>query len=152
MEAPIRIEVGGTVVFETSRTAYGGRCSNKPITAAQHTLPFLRGIRGHAQEHFIALYLDGAGYVLEARLITTGLLDCNQVHPREVFRPAIALPAAGIIAAHNHPSKTLEPSAEDIALTKRLISAGKIIGIPILDHIIVTAEGHISMRQVCHIF
>ena len=94
------------------------------------------------------LALDSGNHPLEAaRIITLGLLDSNQVHPREVFAPAIVARAAGIIIAHNHPSGTLEASMEDIAITKRLIKAGEILGIPVLDHIIVTPNGgHISMK------
>ena len=76
-----------------------------------------------------------------------GLLDSNQVHPREVFSDPIADRAASVILAHNHPSGTLEASPEDLALTKRLVRAGEILGIKVLDHLIVTRNGHLSLKQ-----
>ena len=76
-----------------------------------------------------------------------GTLNYNIVHPREVFEPAVKHLAASIILAHNHPSGTLEPSPEDLALNKRLVEAGKILGIQILDHIIVTKTGFSSFKE-----
>jgi DNA repair protein RadC len=69
------------------------------------------------------------------------------VHPREVFEPAVRNLAAGIILAHNHPSGCLEPSDEDLSLTKRLVQAGKLLGIEVLDHVIVTKEAFVSLKQ-----
>jgi DNA repair protein RadC len=83
--------------------------------------------------------------------VTVGLLDCNQVHPREVFADPLMDRAAAIIVAHNHPSGTLEPSAEDLALTRRLQKAGELLGIKVLDHLILGPGGYASMRQLGHI-
>jgi len=69
------------------------------------------------------------------------------VHPREVFADPISDRAASILVAHNHPSGTLEASPEDVALTKRLVKAGELLGIRLLDHVIVTASGFLSLRQ-----
>jgi DNA repair protein RadC len=69
------------------------------------------------------------------------------VHPREVFQPAVGESAASIILVHNHPSGELEPSQDDLALTKRLVEAGKIMGIEVLDHVIISNKGFLSMKE-----
>jgi len=81
-------------------------------------------------------------------VVTVGLLNANQVHPREVFSDAIAERAASIILVHNHPSGNTDPSHEDIAVTKRLVEAGEILGIKIPDHIIVSKDGYTSMKEM----
>lgn len=121
------------------------------IREAKDVLPFIQHIREKKQEYFVCLSLNGANEVIESRVVTVGLLNSNQVHPREVFADPIADRAASVILAHNHPSGTLEASAEDLALTQRLVKAGKLLGINVLDHIIVTKRGYLSLKQVGHI-
>lgn len=100
------------------------------------------------QEYFCVLNLDGGNQVISARIITIGLLNHSLVHPREVFRDAIIDGAAAIIAVHNHPSGTLEVSNQDISITHQLNDAGKIIGIRVLDHVILTpGGGYLSMKE-----
>jgi len=101
------------------------------------------------QEAFAVLALDGANKPIgPARIVTLGLLNQNQVHPREVFADAIKDRAASVIVPHNHPSGHLEASPEDITVTKRLVAAGKLLGVPILDHLILTPDGKsISLRR-----
>jgi len=99
------------------------------------------------QENFVAVYLDGANKVIETRLLHLGTLTQSLVHPRELFAPAIELRSAGVIVAHNHPAGTPEPSADDLALTRRLQEAGKLLGIEFIDHVIITADTHYSFRQ-----
>jgi DNA repair protein RadC len=79
-----------------------------------------------------------------------GLLDCNQVHPREVFADPLMDRAASVIFAHNHPPGTLAPGSEDLALTQRLQRAGELLGIKVLDHLIVSSTGFVSMKQDGH--
>jgi DNA repair protein RadC len=111
-------------------------------------LPILEPIKDHKQEHFVCITLNGAGNVINSRVITIGLLNHSLVHPREVFRPAILDNAASIIIAHNHPSGSLEPSSQDIAITNQLKEAGNMIGISVLDHIIITEKnGYVSMKE-----
>jgi DNA repair protein RadC len=117
------------------------------IRDAEDALPYLAGIRNEKQEHFVCLSLNGANEVLATRTVTVGLLDSNQVHPREVYADPITDRAASILCAHNHPSGTLEASSEDLAITRRLVSAGDLLGIRVLDHLIVTSEGFLSLRQ-----
>lgn len=120
-----------------------GQAIKSPVDA----LPYLDTIRNEEREHFVCFSLDGAGHVIQSRIITIGLLNQSLVHPRETFRGAILDNAASIIIAHNHPSGSLEPSSNDIAITSQIVEAGKIIGIKVLDHIIVSKEGHLSMRE-----
>ena len=83
-------------------------------------------------------------------LISRGTLNASLVHPREVFRPAILASAAAIILVHNHPSGDPEPSDEDVSLTKRLVKAGEILGIEVLDHLVVAKRGFVSLRARGH--
>jgi len=117
------------------------------ITRPEDILPVLNPIRDHSQEHFVCISLNGAGKVINSRVITIGLLNHSLVHPRETFRGAIIDNAGSIIVAHNHPSGSLEPSPQDIAITTQLKEAGNILGITLLDHIIVTKTGHTSMKE-----
>jgi len=121
------------------------------IRDAEDALPYLAGIRNERQEHFVCLSLNGANEVLATRVVTVGLLDSNQVHPREVFADPITDRAASILCAHNHPSGTLEASPEDLAITKRLVKAGEVLGIRVLDHLIVTEQGFLSLKQAGHL-
>ena len=117
------------------------------VREAKDVLPFVQQIREKHQEYFVCLSLNGANEVIENRVVTVGLLDSNQVHPREVYADPLTDRAASIIVAHNHPSGTLEASPEDLALTDPLARAGKLLGIPLLDHIIVTKRGYLSLKQ-----
>lgn len=119
----------------------------KRITAPEDVLMWFEPFRNADQEHFVCLTLNGAGQVMNTRVITIGLLNHSLVHPREVFRGAIMDNAASIIVCHNHPSGSIEPSSQDIAITKQLKEAGAIIGIQLIDHVIVTKNTHVSMRE-----
>ena len=90
-----------------------------------------------AQEVFTVLTLDTKNKVIDRHLITIGLVNSSLAHPREVYRQAINDNAAAIIAAHNHPSGDPTPSAEDIKITRQLVEAGRILDIPLLDHVII---------------
>lgn len=92
------------------------------------------------REMFVALYLDSQHVVRGVHVVSVGTLDASVVHPREVFKPAILANAAAVIVAHNHPSGDPTPSAEDRAVTKQLVEAGRILGIPVLDHLVVGAK------------
>ncbi|MCX7941085.1 MAG: DNA repair protein RadC [Endomicrobia bacterium] len=99
------------------------------------------------KEHFFVFFLDTKNQEIRCDLISVGILNASLVHPREVFEPAIKHLAAQIIVAHNHPSGNLEPSQEDIELTKRLVKAGEILGIEVLDHVIISKDGYYSFKQ-----
>ncbi len=114
------------------------------IREASDILPLVSDITTKKQEYFQCISLTGANEVIECRTITIGLLNSSQVHPREVFADAITDRAASVIFVHNHPSGQTKPSPEDVRVTQRLCDAGKILGISILDHIIVTEKEYYS--------
>jgi len=120
---------------------------NKKITHASDIYEELKEYRDKTQEYFLTLYLDGANHLCETRVITIGTLNQSLVHPREVFAPAVENRCASIIVAHNHPSGILQPSHEDIEVTKRLKESGKLLGIELLDHVILTKDGYVSFRD-----
>ena len=106
-----------------------------------------RDIRGTNREHFVGFYLNSRNQVLRREIISIGSLNASIVHPREVFAPAIAVCAASLVLAHNHPSGDPTPSEEDLAITRRLQEAGRIIGIDVLDHVIVARESYASFKE-----
>ena len=109
--------------------------------------------RNVPQERFLALLLDTKNQLLRTEAVTIGLADRTQIHPREVFRPAVRESCSRILLVHNHPSGDPAPSPQDVAATRQLVEAGKILGIEILNHIIIgdPAKEHrppfISFRQ-----
>lgn len=117
------------------------------ITGANDVLPLIKDIAGKQQEHFICISLNGANEVIENRIITVGLLDKSQVHPREVYADVITDRAAGVIFAHNHPSGEIKPSNSDLKIHEQLTEAGKILGIKVLDHIIISKKGYYSFQE-----
>ncbi len=107
--------------------------------------PFLRGLR---RECFAALLLDVQNRLLAMHEVSRGTLTSSLVHPREVFAPAIAERAAAVVVVHNHPSGDPEPSQADREVTRRLIRAGKLLGIPLIDHVICGHAQWRSLREV----
>ncbi len=121
----------------------------QPAAAAD----FFRGLIGDdVRESFIAAYLDARHKPFGWRTVSVGTLTASLVHPREVFQAAVAQSAAAVIVAHNHPSGDAQPSAEDGVVTERLIEAGKILGITLLDHIVIGESGFISFREQSGLF
>ncbi len=117
------------------------------ITGAQDVMPLLADIADKKQEHFVCISLNGAHEVIKKRIVTIGLVDRSQVHPREVYADVISDRAAAVIFAHNHPSGDLKPSNSDLKIHEQLTEAGKILGLRILDHIIVTQKGYFSFQE-----
>jgi DNA repair protein RadC len=111
---------------------------------ARHFGPLLRGQR---QESFWALLLDARHRVLSRVRISDGGLTGAVVHPREAFAPALREGAAAILFVHNHPSGDVRPSGEDLALTRRLVQAGELLGVRVIDHVIVGEEGYLSLAD-----
>ncbi len=115
-----------------------------PASVARAYQPIL----GHLmQESFYVILLNTKLERIKDFRITTGTLDASLVHPREVFNPAVKYKAKGIIVLHNHPSGQLTPSAADREITKRLVQSGKILDIPVYDHIIITYDGYFSFKE-----
>jgi len=104
-------------------------------------------LRDKKQEEFIVVILNSANRIIRERTITKGLLNSSLTHPREVFREAILENGASVILIHNYPSGNPEPSREDIQITKQLVEAGTIIGIPVHDHIIIAGASYTSMME-----
>jgi DNA repair protein RadC len=99
------------------------------------------------KEFFIALYLNTKNGIIKQEVVSVGSLSANVVHPREVFRTACILSASSIIVAHNHPSGDPMPSRQDIELTKKLVEAGKIMGIDVLDHVIIGQDSCYGFQE-----
>jgi len=121
---------------------YGSKLDR--VSCSKDVFAALSGYADKEQEHFLVIILDGAKKIIDKKVVHIGTVNQSIVHPREVFRHAIINNAAGIVVAHNHPSGTMEPSNADIRITKRLVEAGRILGIEVLDHIIITKNGYYS--------
>lgn len=104
-------------------------------------------IRDKAKEHFKLILLNTRNRVIRIAHVSTGTLNASLVHPREVFKEAIRHSAASVIIAHNHPSGDTEPSSEDLRITKKLVEAGRLLGIEVLDHVIVGKGRPFSFKE-----
>jgi DNA repair protein RadC len=124
------------------------RCGpSATIKTPRDLLPSLKRYTTKRQEHFLVATLDGAHAVIRLRIVSIGLANRTLVHPREVFQVAIQDNATSVIVAHNHPSGQVAPSDDDREVTKRLKSAGEILGIPVLDHIVFGRSGFFSFAE-----
>jgi DNA repair protein RadC len=126
----------------------------EPEKAVEILRPFIvAATGGDKQEAFVVILLDAKQRMIGSpRVATLGLLNCSLAHPREIFREAVRDGALSVIVAHNHPSGDPTPSKEDIDITRRLVEAGKILGIGVVDHITLGraepgAEGFVSIRE-----
>lgn len=115
------------------------------IRTARDTFDYVIDMRALPKEHLRGIYLNAHYQVIHDEIISIGTVDANIVHPREVFRPALSCSAAAVILVHNHPSGILKPSEEDRLVTSQIAQAGKLIGIELVDHIVVTAKGFASV-------
>ena len=122
--------------------------SEKEIVCSSDAVALLSKELGeHDREVFCVLHLSPRGLPLSASITSMGELTSTLVHPREVFKSAVLSSAAGIVLLHNHPSGSLTPSEEDIKTTERIAVCGRVLGIPVVDHIICAEHGYISMRS-----
>lgn len=117
-------------------------CASRDV--AEYYQPRLRDAR---KEEFRCILLDTKNRFLREEQVSTGSLTASLVHPRETFKAAVRESAAAVIFVHNHPSGDIRPSQEDILLTRRLVQAGDLLGIKVLDHVIVGDGGHFSFRD-----
>lgn len=115
-----------------------------PVDVFRRLGPYLRDRR---QEEFWALYLDTQNGVLSEHRVSVGLLNSSLVHPREVFAPAIVRAAASVVLVHNHPSGDPDPSPEDLEVTLQLVESGRLIGIPVRDHIVIGDGRYASLLE-----
>lgn len=117
------------------------------ISFPADALPLIRHYADRKQEHFICVSINGANEVIKSRVVSVGLVNKTHVHPREVFADPITDRASAVIVAHNHPVGELTPSMEDKEITGQLKSAGEILGIRLLDHIIFNHKGYFSFLE-----
>ena len=131
--------------FELSRRLVF--CEKKKIIYPSDLMYLLCNYADRQQEYFICLYLNGAHELISRKVISVGIINQALVHPREVFAYAIEMRATGIILAHNHPSSNLLPSTEDEQVTNRIVEAGSILGIQVIDHVIFSADAYYSFSE-----
>lgn len=141
---------GGILVaaFELARRGLQKGLGVQPvIRSPTDVLPLLADIKDQRREHFLCLYLNARNQVIHREIVSIGSLSSAIVYPREVFQPAVLQSAASVVLAHNHPSGDVSPSHDDIILTRRLVQAGKIMGIDVLDHMIIGANDFLSLQE-----
>ena len=131
----------------TRRGLHKGLGTVPVVSAPGDLLYFVSDIREQRREHFKTMFLNARNQVIHHEITSIGSLSSAIVHPREVFRTACEYSAASVILAHNHPSGDVSPSQDDINLTRRLVQAGEIMGIDVLDHIIVGGTDFLSMKE-----
>jgi len=129
----------------------------RALEIGEETLPLIHStkdviaqavyMRDKTREHLMALFLNARNEMIYKKPMFVGTLNANLVHPREIFQEALKQNAASVILVHNHPSGDPEPSEDDLEITKRIIEAGKIMGIEVLDHIIITKTKVFSFKE-----
>lgn len=120
----------------------------RSMSDAASVARFLRPIIGSlAQESFVVVLLDARNRLIGLHVASTGTMTQAVVEPASVFRAALVAGAVSIAVAHNHPSSCPEPSADDVVLTRRLVEAGQVLGVPVLDHVVVTDSSHYSFAE-----
>lgn len=136
-------------VREVTAKYIGPRRKPLRISGPEDAAKFISSVlRDQAREQFVALYLDGAHNLASYSIVSVGSANSAPVHPREVFQGAVLVGACALIVGHNHPSNELQPSDEDKAVTKRLSEAGKLLGVSLLDHLIVSENGYYSFQEM----
>ena len=138
------VEIGRRVA-QSTETRFLIKCPDDVKRYINQVL--LKEMRDYDREHFLVLYLDRKGGVIVKEDVSIGGLHSSIVHPREVFKTAVKRSAASIVLAHNHPSGDPAPSREDIDITRRLIDAGRIMGIEIIDHVIIGENTYCSLKE-----
>jgi len=117
------------------------------FTSSASVHAMFRSLGGLDRELFLTLLLDTKQRLTGVGLVSVGTLDASLVHPREVFKPAVVGNAAAVICVHNHPSGDPTPSREDHEITTRLAEAGRVLGIPLLDHLVIGVDGYTSFKD-----
>ncbi len=117
------------------------------IRTAADVAQQLNALHMNKKENFCALYLDARNALIHKETVSIGTVNASLVHPRDVFAPALKHNAVSVVLAHNHPSGNPEPSHEDLGITKKLADAGKLLGITVTDHVIITRDTHYSFAD-----
>lgn len=115
------------------------------IRTARDVYDYVQSMHHLPKEHLRGLYLNAHHKLVRDEILSIGTVTTNIIHPREVFKPALEYNAVAVILVHNHPSGEITPSEADVEITKQIIAAGKIMGINVLDHIVVTGSGYMSI-------
>lgn len=131
--------------YELGKRLFG--IAQKKITGPCDIWDAIKHLADRNREQFICCTLNGAQALIQVHIISIGIINRTIVHPREVYVTALNDRACSIIIAHNHPSGRLEASPDDIEITKNIFSVGEILNIPLLDHIIFTYSGYISLKE-----
>jgi len=132
----------------SQRLAKSARSKTLTVRAPKDVADYLsEELRYLQKEHFVCLFLNTKNHLIAAETLSIGSLSSSIVHPREVFHAAIRRSSASIICAHNHPSGDPTPSREDVEITARLVAAGSIIGIDVLDHVIIGEQSFVSLKE-----
>ncbi len=117
------------------------------VTTPETVYQLCHSIRDKKQEHLICLYLNARNQLITLETISVGTLNSSLLHPREIYAPALTHRAASLIVVHNHPSGNTQPSEEDILVTEKLVEAGEILDIPLVDHVIISQQRWTSLKQ-----
>lgn len=117
------------------------------IHSPKDVMQFFRYLEDKEQEELWVLLLNTKNHIIQAKQVSLGSINASIVFPREVFHAAVQSMAAAVIIVHNHPSGEASPSREDLAVTKVMIQAGKVMSIPLLDHVIIAKRGSLSMKE-----
>ena len=134
--------------FELARRGLKQGLGLRPtLSCPADALPLLADLKDQRKEHFLCLYLNARNQLIHREVVSIGSLSASIVHPREVFQCAVQYSAASILLAHNHPSGDVSPSPDDLELTRRLVQAGELLGIEVLDHLIITASDFLSLKE-----
>ena len=140
-----RVDIVSIKMVREATVLYQNRTINSPGDALELIEPFLQD---EDRECFLVVCVDTKNHPTAISIVSIGTLNSSLVHPREVFKVAILANANGIILSHNHPSGDPTPSREDQEVTNRLIEAGKVLGIEILDHVVIGSNHrYISMKE-----
>lgn len=146
LDIPIGKAMRIVAAGELGRRFFQKRRNGAPvIRTARDVYEYTVDMRTLAKEHLRGLYLDAHYQVIHDETLSIGTIDANLVHPREVFRPALAHAAAAVVLVHNHPSGIATPSQADCLVTQQIREAGKVLGIDLIDHVVVTEDGFVSI-------
>lgn len=137
------VPVYGVTLVRDSSIKVADRSADSPVAVVEILHAHIGNVD---REHFVVMFVNARNQIVGINTVSVGTLSASLVHPREIYKPAILISAAAVIIGHNHPSGDQQPSAEDKATTRRLVQAGQLLGIPILDHIIV-GDGYFSFRE-----
>lgn len=131
---------------ELGRRFFARNAATSPVLrTAEDVFAHSQEMTRFSKEHLRGIYLNSHYKVIHEETLSIGTIDASLIHPREVFKPAVEYAAAGVILVHNHPSGEIAPSEMDIEITEQLIKAGAMLGVSLIDHVVVTADGFQSI-------